>query len=165
MTVNPERIQDGKFVSLTYRIADETGVVLEHSDLPVSFIVGGNQELIGGMDIAIRGKQAGDEADFELLPEQGFGHHDPKLTFTDDINNVPPPFRHVGAEVQMQNEAGEVKTFFVSKIENGRLTVDGNHPLAGKRLQVHLRIHEVREATRDDLAQDGQACDIPPALH
>ncbi|NCA89547.1 MAG: peptidylprolyl isomerase [Gammaproteobacteria bacterium] len=163
--MSEERIQDGKYVSLTYRIADETGGVLEHSDLPVSFIVGGNQELIGGMDAAIRGKQAGDEVNFELSPEQGFGHHDPDLTFADDINNVPPQFRHVGAEVQMQNEAGEIKTFFVSRIENGRLTIDGNHPLAGKRLQVHVRISEVREATREDLAQDGQACAIPPALH
>ncbi len=163
--MSEERIQDGKYVSLTYRIADETGAVLEHSDLPVSFIVGGNQELIGGMDAAIRGKQAGDEVNFELSPEQGFGHHDPDLTFADDINNVPPQFRHVGAEVQMQNEAGEIKTFFVSRIENGRLTIDANHPLAGKRLQVHVRISEVREATREDLAQDGQACAIPPALH
>ena len=163
--MSEERIQDGKYVSLTYRIADETGVVLEHSDLPVSFILGGNQELIGGMDEAIRGKRAGDEVDFELAPEQGFGRHDPDLTFTDDLANVPPQFRHVGAEVQMQNETGEVKTFFVSRIEEGRLTIDGNHPLAGKRLQVHVRIHEVREATRDDLAQDGQACAMPPALH
>ena len=163
--MSEERIQDGKYVSLTYRIADETGVVLEHSDLPVSFILGGNQELIGGMDEAIRGKRAGDEVDFELAPEQGFGRHDPDLTFTDDLANVPPQFRHVGAEVQMQNETGEVKTFFVSRIEEGRLTIDGNHPLAGKRLRVHVRIHEVREATRDDLAQDGQSCAMPPALH
>lgn len=160
-----EIIQDGKYVSLTYSIQDNEGSVLEHSDLPVGFVLGGAQELIGGMDAAIRGKAAGDEIDFDLPPDAGFGTHDADLTFTDDINNVPPQFRQIGAEVQMQNEAGEVKSFYVTRIENGRLTVDGNHPLAGKTLRVHVRIHEVREANREDLANDGQSCAIPGALH
>lgn len=160
-----EIIQDGKYVSLTYSIQDNEGSVLEHSDLPVGFVLGGAQELIGGMDAAIRGKAAGDEIDFDLPPDAGFGTHDADLTFTDDINNVPPQFRQIGAEVQMQNEAGEVKNFYVTRIENGRLTVDGNHPLAGKTLRVHVRIHEVREANREDLANDGQSCAIPGALH
>ena len=160
-----EIIQDGKYVSLTYSIQDNEGSVLEHSDLPVGFVLGGAQELIGGMDAAIRGKAAGDEIDFDLPPEAGFGSHDADLTFTDDINNVPPQFRQIGAEVQMQNEAGEVKSFYVTRIENGRLTVDGNHPLAGKSLRVHVRIHEVREANREDMANDGQSCAIPSALH
>ena len=160
-----ERIQDGKYVSLTYSIQDDEGSVLEHSDLPVSFILGGAQELIGGMDAAIRGKAAGEEIDFDLPPEAGFGSHDADLTFTDDINNVPPQFRQIGAEVQMQNEAGEVKSFYVTRIENGRLTVDGNHPLAGKSLRVHVRIHEVREANREDMANDGKSCAMPGALH
>ncbi len=160
-----EIIEDGKYVSLTYSIQDNEGSVLEHSDLPVGFVLGGAQELIGGMDAAIRGKAAGDEIDFDLPPEAGFGSHDAALTFTDDINNVPPQFRQIGAEVQMQNEAGEVKSFYVTRIENGRLTVDGNHPLAGKTLRVHVRIHEVREANLEDLANDGQSCAIPGALH
>jgi FKBP-type peptidyl-prolyl cis-trans isomerase SlyD len=117
------------------------------------------------MDAAIRGKAAGDEVDFVLPPDAGFGSHDPDLTFTDDINNVPPQFRQIGAEVQMQNAAGEVKSFYVTRIENGRLTVDGNHPMAGKSLRIHVRIHEVREATREDMAQDGPSCAIPGALH
>jgi len=160
-----QQIQDGKYVSLTYRITDESGNVLEHSDLPLGFILGGRQELIGGMDDAIRGKQAGDQVAFELTPERGFGNYDPSLTFTDDIENVPPQFRHLGAEVQMQNEAGEVRIFHVSRIENGRLTVDGNHPLAGQRLKVQVRIEQVREATREDMAEDGQICAIPTGLH
>jgi len=160
-----EQIQNGKYVSLTYSICDDLGTVLEHSDLPVGFIIGGSRELIGGMDLAVRGKKAGDEIDFDLAPEVGFGGHDPNLTFTDDLENVPPQFHQVGAEVQMQNEAGEVKVFYVSRIENGQLTLDGNHPMAGKHLRVHVRIHEVREATREDLADDNPSCAIPGSLH
>lgn len=150
-----DTIRSGKLVSLTYSIRDEGGNILEQSDLPVAYIQGGNSELIGGLDRAVEGKRAGDEAGLELSPdESGFGPHDPALTFTDDIDNVPPQFRHLGAEVTMQNEFGDSRAFYVTKIENGRLTVDGNHPLAGKRLFVHIRIREVREPTLQERQQD-----------
>jgi len=41
-------------------------------------------------------------------------------------------YRAIGASVTMQNDKGGTKDFVVSKIENGKLTIDGNHPLAGK---------------------------------
>jgi FKBP-type peptidyl-prolyl cis-trans isomerase SlyD len=158
-------ITDGQYVSLTYSITDDAGNVLEQTDLPVGYVHGGSTELIGGMDKAVTGKRAGDRVELSIPAEQGFGHHDPDLTFTDDIANVPPQFRHVGAEIQMQNEAQEVKTFYVTRVENGRLTVDGNHPLAGKALHVHIKIHEVRPPTSDELAQDGSSCALPDQLH
>jgi FKBP-type peptidyl-prolyl cis-trans isomerase SlyD len=146
-------IKPGKFVSLTYSISDSEGNTLEHNDLPVSYIHGGEQELIGGMDRAVSGKAAGDEVEVVVPPAQGFGAHDPDLTFTDNIANVPEQFRYIGAEVQMQSEAGEVKSFFVTRIEDGKLTVDGNHPMAGKTLRVKVKIVEVRDATESDRRQ------------
>lgn len=159
-------IRPGKYVILTYSIADDTGNILEQSDLPVGYIHGGNTELIGGMDSAISGKEQGDRVELILAPDQGFGPHDPDLTFTDALENVPPEFRFVGAEVPMQGEDGELKTFFVTRIGEGTLTVDGNHPFAGKSLKVHVRIQEVREPTRDEIAQDGGGCTLPQSsLH
>lgn len=149
-----QSIEEGKLVSLTYRIYGESGDLLEQSDLPVSYIHGGQNELIGGMDRAVAGRCAGEEVDLNVTPEQGFGPHDPDLTFTDSVENVPPQFRHVGAEVQMQNDSGEVKTFYITKIDDGRLTVDGNHPFAGKHLRVKVQIKEVRDPTEQELAQD-----------
>ena len=84
------------------------------------------------MDRAVAGKRQGDQVEVEVSPEQGFGERDPNLTFTDRVENVPPQFRQLGAEVQMQNDKGETKSFFVTRIEDGQVTVDGNHPLAGK---------------------------------
>jgi FKBP-type peptidyl-prolyl cis-trans isomerase SlyD len=153
--MSKETIKAGKFVSLTYSICDVDGNVLEQSDLPVNYIHGGETELIGGMDSAVAGKSPGDEVSISVSPKDGFGDHDPDLTFTDDIENVPPQFRQLGAEVQMQNESGEVKSFFVSKIEDGKLTVDGNHPLAGKQLRVNVKILEVRDATQEDAMNIG----------
>lgn len=153
--MSKETIKVGKFVSLTYSICDLDGNVLEQSDLPVNYIHGGETELIGGMDSAVAGKSPGDEVSITVSQEDGFGEHDPGLTFTDDIENVPPQFRQLGAEVQMKNEAGEVKSFFVTKIENGKLTVDGNHPLAGKELRVNVKVLEVRDATQEDAMNIG----------
>lgn len=146
-----EIIQPGKFVSLTYTMSDSDGNLLEQNDLPVSYIHSGDTELIGGMDRAVLGKSAGDKVEMEVPPEDGFGEPDPDLTFTDDLDNVPPEFRKVGAEVQMESESGDVKSFYVTKIEDGKLTVDGNHPLAGKTLTVIVKILEVRNPTSEDL--------------
>jgi len=148
-------VKRGKLVTLTYWITDDRGNLLEQNDLPMSYVHGGDTELIGGMDEAIAGHQAGDELTVTVPPAKAFGEHDPGLTFTDDIDNVPHEFRHLGAEVPMQNEAGEARTFYVTRIADGRLTVDGNHPFAGKTLTVQVKIHEVRDATPDDALSTG----------
>lgn len=150
-------IRSGKFVSLTYRIFDQDGQVLEHNDLPVSYVHGDERALIGGLDQAVLGHQAGDEVEVLVPPEEGFGFHDPTLTFTDAIENVPPEICRIGAEVAMQNEAGDMLMFHVTQIQDGQLTVDANHPFAGKTLRVVARILEVRnptDADRQALAMD-----------
>jgi FKBP-type peptidyl-prolyl cis-trans isomerase SlyD len=163
--MSDQAIKKGKLVTLTYRICDAYGKVLEQSDLPVSYIHGGQRELIGGLDEAVAGKYPGEDVELKLSPELGFGAHDPNLTFTDAIDNVPPQFRHVGAEVQMQSQSGDIKTFYVTKIEGGRLTVDGNHPYAGRDLQVRVEIKEVRDPTQQEFEQDVMAQPPAPGLH
>ncbi len=160
-----EIIGPGKFVTLTYSITDGKGTVMEQSDLPVSYIHGGDTELIGGMDRAVAGKCAGDKVQMTIGPQDAFGSHDPALTFTDAIENIPEPFRRLGAEVQMQSESGEVKTFIVTRIEDGRLTVDGNHPLAGKTLEVTVKIVSVRDATKEDAMQIATGSPESPTLN
>lgn len=141
-----ERVVPGKYVNLTYSIVDDQNNVVEQHDLPIGFVFGSDTELLGGMDKAVAGKRAGDTVEVQISPEDAFGAHDPSLTFTDDLENVPPEFRSIGAEVQMKNDSGEAKTFFVSHIKDGKLTLDGNHPLAGKELTVKVNIIEVRDA-------------------
>jgi FKBP-type peptidyl-prolyl cis-trans isomerase SlyD len=155
-----EIIKPGKYVSLTYTISDTDGNLMEQNDIPVNYIYGGETELIGSMDKAVLGKSAGDSVKLTVPPEDGLGPADPNLLFTDAIENVPPEFRHVGAEVQMQNESGEAKTFYVTKIEDGKLTVDGNHPMAGKTLVISVKIKEVRDATADDMKPSAGSCSI-----
>ncbi|MCG7948169.1 MAG: FKBP-type peptidyl-prolyl cis-trans isomerase [Candidatus Thiodiazotropha taylori] len=153
--MSQETVTPGKFVSLSYMIQDMDGNVLEQSDLPVGYIHGGETELIGGMDQAVLGKAQGEEVTMTIPAENGFGAYNPDLVITDGIENVPVELRQLGAEVQMQNEAGDVRSFYVTKIEGDRLTVDGNHPLAGKTLQVKLKILQVRDASQEDMLQFG----------
>jgi FKBP-type peptidyl-prolyl cis-trans isomerase SlyD len=164
--MSDQAVRPGKYVSLTYSITDETGTVLEQTDLPVGYIHGGNTELIGGMDDAVTGKCAGDRVELSLAPGQAFGPHDPSLTFTDSLDNVPPEFRRIGAEVPMRSDTGEVRDFYVTAIEDGTLTVDGNHPLAGKALKVHVQIQDVRDPSAEERSRDSDASAIPSgSLH
>ena len=157
-----ETIKRDKFVSLTYTITDEHDEVLERIGMPVNYIHGRDSQVIEKVEQALDGHEQGDEISVELSPEEGFGEHQPELTFTDDLDNVPAEFRHVGAEIEFQNDKGESRMFRVSKIEDGKLTVDGNHPFAGKVITYNIKVNAVRDATPDEIA-NGVA--QTPSLH
>ncbi len=139
-----------KVISITYSILDESGVILEQSDIPVYYVHGGPNDMFPDVEEALDGCELGESVEVVLTPEKAFGLHDPSMTFTDDVNNVPPQFRQIGAEVQMQNDRGETRSFIVSKIEGDQLTVDGNHPFAGKVLTYAVRVAEIRDATAEE---------------
>ncbi len=163
--MSKERIGKHKFVQFTYRIVEpESGRVLEQVDLPIAYVHGADSGLLDRLERALEGKVVGDRVEVLVPPEEAFGPHDPSLTYTDDIENVPPQFRHVGAEVEMMNDAGDVKTFVVSKIEDGKLTVDGNHPLAGKTLRYIIEVREIRDATPQEI-REGRPGMSGPVLH
>ncbi len=145
------KISQNKFVSLTYTITDEDNNILERIDMPIQYIHGVKSQVIDKIESALSGHQAGDLVHVKLSPEEGFGAHQPELTFSDDINNVPPQFHSIGAEVEFQNEQGESKIFRVTNIADGKLTVDGNHPFAGKTITYNITVKEVRKATTDEL--------------
>jgi FKBP-type peptidyl-prolyl cis-trans isomerase SlyD len=158
-------VQSGLVVYITYSILDQAGNVVEQHDLPVGYVQGGNSGLLPSIESAIAGKRIGDRVEITLVPEDAFGERIPELAFTDDVDNVPPPFRQVGAQVQMTNEAGDTKTFYVTSIEDGKLTVDANHPLAGQNAICVVNIMEIREATPEELATGMAADSAPTQLH
>ena len=151
-----------KFVSLTYTITDENNEILERTDMPVNYIHGRDSQIIEKIEKTLEGCAQGDEISVELNPEEGFGEHQPELTFTDDLENVPHEFRHIGAEVEFQNDKGESRMFRVCRIEDGKLTVDGNHPFAGKVITYNVKVNEVRDATPDEIAHGAVQM---PSLH
>lgn len=161
--MSEQRIAPHKLVAITYSIQDEEGNVLEHSDMPISYIHGGRSDLFEKIEAALEGRKQGETVEVTLTPEEGFGEHDPSLTFTDNLDNVPEQYRQLGAEVEMRNDRGESRMFYVTNIENGRLTVDGNHPFAGKTLLFIVKVMDVRDATTEDINAAGEGG--PGRLH
>ena len=154
----------GKVVTFTYSISDDSGEILEQSDLPISYVHGGKHDLFEKVEHAVDGAVVGDSIDVKLSPEEGFGAHDPRLTYIDDLENVPPEFQHIGADVDMMNDQGESMKFTVTSIDNGKLTVDGNHPMAGKAITFHIKVIDIRDATPDEIVNGVEAMPMP-VLH
>ncbi len=159
-----ERVARNKVVYVTYSIVDQSGSVFEQSDVPIGYVHGGNSPLFQKIEMALDGHKLGDRVEVSLDPVEGFGPHDPNLTFTDDIENVPPEFRRVGAEVELQNEQGESMTFRVSRIADGKLTVDANHALAGQTVTFVVNVVNIRDANMDEIV-NGLPIDQSHSLH
>ena len=157
-------IEQNKVVSFVYTIVDTSGTLLEQSDIPISYIHGGKHDLFEKVEQALDRAAVSDTVEVTLTPEEGFGVHDPDLTYMDDIENVPEEFRRLGAEVEMMNDQGDSKKFTVTRIEDGKLTVDGNHPMAGKTIIFRINVTGIRDATPEELAKGVDAMAMP-VLH
>lgn len=146
-------VADNKVVTVTYSIRDASDEILEQSDLPIDYLHGSDNGLLLKVENALLGKAVGDIVEVTLTPEEGFGERDPSLTYSDKIENVPPEYRKLGAEAEFRNESGDSIKMVVTHIDSGTITLDGNHPFAGKSLTFHLRVMGVREATAEELRQ------------
>ncbi|MBF0218545.1 MAG: peptidylprolyl isomerase [Gammaproteobacteria bacterium] len=147
-----DKVTRGLVVAVTYSIDDAKGELVERIDLPVHILYGEKSGLIEKVDAALEGRAVGDKFTVDLTPEEGFGAWHEDLTFTDLIENVPEEYRYLGATAEFQNDSGEVRQFVVTQIDNASITLDGNHPFAGKALKFHLKIDAIREPTAAELA-------------
>ncbi len=146
------RVTKHKVVHITYQITDRSGSVLERIDLPVGYVHGGRSNLFPQVEEQLDGCAVGNTVDVTLPPQDAFGYPDPNLTFTDAVDNVPPEYRRPGAEAMFQNERGETITMTVVGVKDGKVTLDGNHPLAGKTITFHVTVANIRDASRDEIA-------------
>jgi FKBP-type peptidyl-prolyl cis-trans isomerase SlyD len=153
-----------KVVTFTYTIMEEGGEILEQSDLPISYVHGGKPDLFEKIEHELEGCVENDVVQVTLTPEEGFGAHDPALTYIDDLENVPPEFHSIGAEVEMMNDKGESRKFKVTRIEDGKLTVDGNHPMAGKHIIFNIKVVGIRDATPEEVSSGVEPMAMP-VLH
>jgi FKBP-type peptidyl-prolyl cis-trans isomerase SlyD len=157
-------VSQDKVVSFVYSIVDESGELLEQSDIPISYVHGGKHDLFEKVEAGLDGCVVGDTIEVSLTPEEGFGEHDPELTYTDKLENVPDEFRFIGAEVEMMNTQGDARKFTVTRIENGKLTVDGNHSMAGKAITFRIKVTGIRDATAEEITNGVDAMAMP-VLH
>lgn len=159
-------VEHQKVVTFIYSILDQDGSLLEQSDLTLSYLHGVDGKMYEKVEQAMSGKRIGDEIRVDLSPEDGFGPYDPELTYSDEITNVPPEFHQIGAEAEFEDPQGEIITMIVTSIENGNITLDGNHPFAGKTVTFVIKIIDIRDATVEEISRGGLEESPPaPGLH
>lgn len=158
-------IKRNKVVYITYAILNNSNAVVEQHDVPVPYLHGGRGGLLPGIEAALEGHTIGERVELKLPPEDAYGVRDESLVFTDDIDNVPPQYRRIGAEVQFQNEAGDAKAFYVTHIEDGKLTVDGNPSLAGQSVTCLVNVIEIRDADAEEIRTGLPADASKTSLH
>jgi FKBP-type peptidyl-prolyl cis-trans isomerase SlyD len=159
-----EVIGNGKFVELTYRVTDrKLGHVLTRVEFPLGYVHGHNEILAPSVHMQLEGKSAGDMIEVVIDGNQIFGPRDESLVFSDDIENVPEEYRHVGTSILMENDRGQTRSFLVTHMDDERLTVDGNNPLSGREVVFTLEILTVRDAT-DAETKAGGSIDAGAAI-
>ena len=143
-----EVVRDGKFVELTYKVTDKKqGHVLTRVEFPLGYVHGHNEILAPSVHMELAGKSAGDVIEVTIDGNQIFGPRDESLVFSDDIENVPEEYRHVGTSILMESDSGQTRSFLVTHLDDERLTVDGNNPLCGREVVFTLEILTVRDAS------------------
>jgi FKBP-type peptidyl-prolyl cis-trans isomerase SlyD len=141
-------------VALTWTLKDTLGEVLDELDEPVEFLVGGG-DLLEKIDEALQGHEKGDRVDLHLEPEDAFGDYDENLVFLEPRGVFPAELQEgmtfeglpPGATSQ---DAPKDALYTVTEIYPEHVVLDGNHPLAGIALRLHLKVEAVREATEDE---------------
>ncbi len=96
-----------KVVAISYVLRNGRGEVYEIHDLPIEYLHGSGADLFPKIEEALDGKSIGDSISISLTPDEAFGERDPGLSFTDDLDNVPPELRRIGAQFEAQNSRGE----------------------------------------------------------
>src|SRR5512143_2318031 len=122
-----EAIQDGKFVELTYQVADsKSGHVLTGVEFPLGYVHGHNEILAPSVHKALEGRCAGDVIEVPIDGSRIFGPRDESLVFTDHLENVPVEYRQICVSLLIENAKGQTRSFIVTRVDDETLTVDGN---------------------------------------
>lgn len=144
-------IADNCVASFHYTLTGDDGQVIDTSNGrdPLSYLHGAGN-IVAGLEKALAGKQAGDKLKVDVAPEEGYGvRHDgliqqvPREAFQ-GIDNVQP-----GMQFQAQTGNGPLLVT-VTEVGDATITVDGNHPLAGKALHFDVEVTDVRAATAEE---------------
>ena len=136
-----------------YELKDAQGEVLDSSEgqEPLTYLHGAGN-IIVGLEEQLLGKAVGDKVEAVVSPEKGYGQPVdaliqvvPKEAFGAEVDNVA-----VGMRFQAETEQGPVPVV-VTAMDDANVTVDGNHPLAGKELHFNVTISEVRDASAEEI--------------
>jgi FKBP-type peptidyl-prolyl cis-trans isomerase SlyD len=133
-------------VSLRVEMRDAQGVVLSQpSDL--TYLHGGYGELLEALERALEGTQPGETIRVQIEPEHAFGEYDA------DLVRVEPAERYgegIAAGMEVEEDS---RLYRVTDVAEGKVVLDGNHPLAGMALRFACEVVSVRTAKAEEIAR------------
>ena len=137
-----EQAKRGDTVQVHYTGRLEDGTVFDTSDGgdPLRFTVGAG-EVIPGFEEAVDGMNQGDQKTVTIAPERAYGPHRDELVFAVGKNQIPEGMEiEVGDVLRVGFGEGETSSVRVAEIGDRTITLDANHPLAGKSLVFDLEL-------------------------
>ncbi|RUM57585.1 MAG: peptidylprolyl isomerase [Persephonella sp.] len=149
------KVEKNKVVKFHYTLKDkETGEILDssqHYGEPLSVLIGANN-IIPGLERQMEGMEVGEKRTIEVKAEEAYGAKDESL-----IQKAPREYfqgieLQKGMPLQAQTPDGQIINLTVVDFDDNEVTVDMNHPLAGKDLVFDVEIVDVRDATLEELA-------------
>jgi len=137
-----DNVVKGAKVSLHFSLslADATKAVIDSSfeGEPVSFVVG-DGNLPEGFESFILGMKEGEDKTFTVLPEKAFGQHNPHNIQRIEREHFKTIQLDIGLVVSFTDASKQELPGVIAAFDDKEVTVDFNHPLAGKTLS--LRVH------------------------
>ena len=162
------KVEKNRVVAVSYALEVE-GKIADQSapGQPLEYIHGTGM-LLPKFEAALEAKEPGDGFDFILSPEEGYGTYDPsykidlpKTAFAID-GKVREELLVVGRTIPMLNQAGQVVQGTVAEVTEMAVTMDFNHPMAGKTLHFTGKVESVRGATDKELTEGLHGEYLPP---
>lgn len=138
-------------VTLSYKVADAQGKLVEQSSAPMVYLHGGYGNTLPKIEEALDGQEPGFQTVLALEPQDAFGLRDESLVQTIPRTQFPPGVK-VGGQLEGRGADGTQHVFNVIKIKGDTVMLDGNHPLAGKALRFTLKVTDVRAASQEEIS-------------
>jgi FKBP-type peptidyl-prolyl cis-trans isomerase SlyD len=146
------QIASQKVITIDYTLRDEAGELLDSSvdDGPLSYLHGSGN-IIPGLESALEGKSEGDSLKVVVAPENAYGERDESLVQTVPRDRFPDGDIEVGMRFRAQANGGP-RVLTVVAVNDSDVTIDANHPLAGRTLSFDVTVRNVRDASAEELA-------------
>ncbi|MEZ5542035.1 MAG: FKBP-type peptidyl-prolyl cis-trans isomerase [Pseudomonadota bacterium] len=154
---NIHTVKTGMVVTIQYSLTNADGIVIRTADArPISYLHGSGT-LPRKLEQRLETCGIGDVIRARLLPDDAFGKRDLDLVCDLPLDTFPPGEAiEPGGKILGHDEDNKEILFSVTAVRDGRVFLDGNHPLAGQTLVFEVEIQGIRSATQDEL-QSGRA--------
>jgi len=137
--------KNGDTVTVHYTGKLEDGTVFDSSvdRDPLQFTLGEGL-LIPGFEQAVLGMNPGESKTAEVSADQAYGAHREEMVVEIDRQEFPPHFQpEVGQQLQIPQADGRITRLVVTDVSEQNVTLDANHPLAGRDLSFDIHLLEI----------------------